>query len=437
MDNVFSRERLLADKLQCKEFTGIDVIEFTNRLSEMAEIGVTAEGGISRFPYTEAEKNVKELFKMWLEAAGLKVREDSIGNIIARFEGQNPDLPVVMTGSHLDTVPNGGAFDGVLGCLSSFMAIESLIKQNKRPLRSIELVVFVDEEGSRFNHGLFGSRAMLGEVNENDLNKFADDQGISLVDAMNKQGYDPSDITSVYRDVSDIHAFIELHIEQGRILEYEKKDIGIVSGIVGLTRIVFTFYGNTDHAGNTPMNMRKDTVAAASEFIFGVEKLPSKFSDTAVATVGKINVFPNGTNVIAGKTELTVDVRDISENSLNDLVKDIKELGNKIANERSLKLDVKCGDVISPVLMSQEIQNVIRASAEKNHLSFRDMPSGAGHDAMNMGRYVPTGMIFVPSYEGKSHSPKEWTSLPDCINGVAILKDTLYDLANQKVLIFP
>lgn len=431
MDSVFSKERLLSDKLKCKESAGIDVQEFANRLSEMAEIGITENGGISRFPYTKDEQKVKQLFKGWLTSAGLEVREDAIGNIFARFEGHNPDLPVVMTGSHLDTVPNGGAFDGALGCLSSFMAIESLIKQNKRPLRSVELVVFVDEEGSRFNHGLLGSRTMLGELNENDLKKFRDDKGIFLVDAMNNQGYDPSNISSAYRNISDIHAFVELHIEQGKILEYENKDIGIVSGIVGLTRISFTFYGSTDHAGNTPMNMRKDAVAAAGEFIFGVEKLPSQFSDTAVATIGKINVFPNGTNVIAGKTELFVDIRDISEKALSQLVTAVTELGYKVANERSLKLDVNGGDVISPVLMSEEIQNAIRSSIEKNQLSFRDMPSGAGHDAMNIGRYIPTGMIFVPSYEGKSHSPKEWTSLPDCINGVAILKDTLYDLANR------
>ncbi|MGO4887574.1 Zn-dependent hydrolase [Anaerobacillus sp. MEB173] len=431
METTFSRERLLFEQSQCNEINHIDVQQFVNRLSKLAEIGKTETGGISRFPYTDEYEEVTNLFKSWIQTAGLEVREDAIGNIIAKYEGQNPDLPVVMTGSHLDTVPNGGAFDGVLGCLSSLTAIESYIKENKRPLRSIELVVFVDEEGSRFNHGLFGSRAIVGEVSEKDLAKYSDDAGISLIDAMKKQGYNPEDISSVYRNINDIHAFLELHIEQGKILEYENKDIGVVTGIVGLTRRTFTFYGSTDHAGSTPMNMRKDTVAAAAELISGVEKLPSNFSDTAVATVGKMNVYPNGTNVIAGKTEVTVDMRDISEDTIVKLEEAITELANKIARERSLELDIQSGDIISPVLMAEEIKQMIKDSSEQHQLSYREMPSGAGHDAMNMGRYVPTGMIFVPSHEGKSHSPREWTSLSDCLNGIQVLKETLYQLASR------
>lgn len=425
---MFSKERLLEEEFHCKPNAGIDVETFANRLSELAEIGKTETGGISRFPYTAEEQQVKALFKEWLTSAGLQVREDAIGNIIARFEGQDLSLPVVMTGSHLDTVPNGGAFDGVLGCLSSFTAIESLMKQGSQPLRSIELVVFVDEEGSRFNHGLFGSRAMLGEIKESELERFKDDKGISLTDAMKNHGYEPGMLSSVHRN--DIASYMELHIEQGKILDYEKKDIGVVTGIVGLTRRIFTLYGSTDHAGSTPMNMRKDTVAAAAELILEIEKLPRQISDTAVATVGKINVFPNGTNVIAGKTELTVDIRDISEDSLQQLVEAIEETAKKVVNKREIELDISCGDLISPVLMSEEIQQFITKAAEKYQLSVRKLPSGAGHDAMNMGRYVPSGMIFVPSLEGKSHSPEEWTSLPDCIHGVAVLRDTLEELAN-------
>ena len=295
MTTVFSKERLLSEKRNSK--SGINLQEFADRLAKMAKVGVTEEGGISRFPYTEEEREVKELFKGWASSIGLDVREDAIGNIIARFEGQNPNLPVIMTGSHLDTVPNGGAFDGALGCLASLMAIEALIKEDKLPLRTIELVVFVDEEGSRFNQGFFGSRAILGEVDKIELEKFSDDEGISLIEAMVQQNYEPHDISSVYRDVNEIDSFVELHIEQGKILEHENKNIGIVTGIVGLTRRVFTFLGSTDHAGNTPMSLRKDTVVAAAELIVGIEKLPQTLSDTAVATVGKMNIFPNGTNV--------------------------------------------------------------------------------------------------------------------------------------------
>jgi allantoate deiminase len=428
---VFSKERLLSETVRNIDNGEIDVQAFVNRLSAMAEIGARKDEGISRFPYTEEERKVKELFKGWLTSIGLDVREDAIGNIIARYEGQNPDLPIVMTGSHLDTVPNGGAFDGALGCLSGLMAIEALSKENKRPLRTIELAVFVDEEGSRFNQGLFGSRAMLGEVDEKELEKFSDDEGISLIAAMERQGYKPNNISSAYRDPKEIDSFIELHIEQGKILEHENKNIGIVTGIVGLTRRTFTFYGSTDHAGNTPMTLRKDTVAAAGEFIVGIEQLPRTCSDTAVATVGKVNVFPNGTNVVAGKTEVTVDIRDISSESLEKLIQSIEELAYDISEKRALKLEVDSGDTISPVLMSDEIQNIIQTSIETHQLSYRYMPSGAGHDAMNLARYVPTGMIFVPSLDGKSHSPKEWTGLSDCLNGIHVLKDTLYSLADR------
>jgi allantoate deiminase len=429
--NIFSKDRLLSGQNDVKQYDGIDPLNVAEKLAALAAIGTTADGGISRHPYTKEEKNAKALFKEWMQSIGLRVHEDHVGNLFGVLEGEDPSLPVVMTGSHLDSVPNGGAFDGPLGCLSSLLAVEAFVKAGIKLKRTIEMVVFVDEEGSRFKNGLFGSRVLMGEVAQGELERFFDEEGLPLVKAMKDQGYEPENLHLDRRNPSGIHAFMELHIEQGKILENEGKDIGIVNGIAGPSWSSYTFFGSTDHAGNTPMYMRKDTVAAAAEFVLEVEKLPAKFSPTAVATVGSMTIFPNGTNVIAGKTEVVVDARDIMEESRDSMLAEMAGKAKEIAKRRQMEVEVEIGIKIPPVIVPARIQQMIAESAERNGLSTRVLPSGAGHDAMIIGRYVPSGMIFVPSHNGKSHSPEEWTDLRDCVNGIQVLKETLERLANE------
>lgn len=429
--NVFSKERFISEINETKNYPAINPVELAEKLSALAAIGRTKEGGVSRHPYTSEEKQAKALFKEWMQEIGLHVREDHVGNLFGVLEGEESSLPVVMTGSHLDSVPNGGAFDGPLGCVSSLLAVEAFIKQGIKLKRTVEVVVFVDEEGSRFNNGLFGSRVLMGEVESGELASFCDEEGISMLQAMKEQGYEPEKLHLDKRNPEDIHAFIELHIEQGKILESEGKHIGIVNGIAGASWRTYTFLGSTDHAGNTPMYMRKDTVAAAAEFILEVEKMPREYSETAVATVGNMTVFPNGTNVIAGKTEVVVDARDIHEESRNRMLDAMIDKAKEIAGKREIEVKVDEGIVIPPVMVPDQIQKLIAEAAGSNGLSTRVLPSGAGHDAMIVGRYVPSGMIFVPSHNGKSHSPEEWTSLPDCVNGIQVLKETLERLANE------
>ncbi|WP_144460593.1 Zn-dependent hydrolase [Siminovitchia fortis] len=431
MEKVFSKKRLLKELNDCPSYEGIDPAELAEKLAGLAEIGRTVGGGVSRFPYKVEEKQAKQLFSGWMEEMGLAVKEDAIGNLFGRLDGENPDLPVVLTGSHLDSVPNGGAFDGPLGCVSSLLAVKALIQSGAPLKRSVELVVFVDEEGTRFNNSLFGSRTLMGEVKKEDLMKFKDQNGKVLYEAMKESGFDPDNISSAYRNPKEIHAFLELHIEQGKRLEAEGKNIGIVNGIAGPVWTSFTFYGETDHAGNTPMEYRKDTVAAAGEFILAVEQMPRIFSETAVATVGKMNIFPNGTNVIAGKTELMVDARDIDENARDRMIAALKNTAKEIAQKRGLSVEVKEEVKIPPVVVPNKIQEAVREAAETSGLTAINIPSGAGHDAMIMGKYVPSGMIFVPSLNGKSHSPEEWTSLPDCVNGIQVMKKALKRLAND------
>ncbi|RST77702.1 Zn-dependent hydrolase [Siminovitchia acidinfaciens] len=431
MRKIFSKERLLEELSDCPSYEGIDPIEVAEKLSKLAEIGKTEAGGVSRFPYTNEESRAKKLFSEWMMDIGLSVNEDAVGNLYGRLEGKEPGLPAVLTGSHLDSVPNGGAFDGPLGCVSSLLAIKALAQSNTLIKRTIELVVFVDEEGARFNNSLFGSRTMMGEVKKEDLTLFEDKTGKTLAEAMKENGFDPKNISAAYRNPKEIHAFLELHIEQGKRLESEGKNIGVVNGIAGPVWTSYTFFGETDHAGNTPMEFRKDTVAAAGEFILAVEKAPREYSETAVATVGRMNIFPNGTNVIAGKTEVMVDARDIDAAARDQMLDALKKEAEDIAQKRGLNVEIKEEVKIPPVAIPEKIQGAVRSAAETSGLTAIDIPSGAGHDAMIMGKYVPSGMIFVPSHNGKSHSPEEWTSLPDCVNGVQVLKEALNELANE------
>ncbi|MFT8322442.1 MAG: Zn-dependent hydrolase [Bacillus sp. (in: firmicutes)] len=428
---MFSKERLIKEIDFCKPFEGICPMELADKLTALAEIGKTNQGGITRFPYTEEEERAKLLFKSWMEDIGLQVREDAIGNLFGRLEGEDKTLPVVLTGSHLDSVPNGGAFDGPLGVLSSLFAIKSIKNSGQKITRSIELVVFVDEEGSRFKNGLFGSRVMMGEVEEGDLASFQDEQGKILYDVMKNNKYYPNKIKEAHRAPEDIYAFLEVHIEQGKKLEKGHKNIGVVSGISGPAVISITFVGETNHAGNTPMEFRKDTVAAAAAFILEVEKAPRKFSETAVATIGKINVYPNGTNVIAGKTEIVLDARDVDEEAREKMLKYLRDTAEEIAKSREISVDFQEMLKIDPVIISDKMQSIISSAADRSGLTSVSLPSGAAHDAMTLGRYVSSGMIFVPSLNGKSHSPEEWTSLPDCVNGVQVLKESLIILANE------
>ncbi|SDI40520.1 Zn-dependent hydrolase [Alteribacillus bidgolensis] len=430
--NVFSKKRLLAsnDNLALTESLNPGIL--ADRLASLAEIGKTEDGGVTRYVYTEEEADAKKLFRSWMENAGLKVREDAVGNMYGRLEGKEPELPALLTGSHLDTVPNGGAFDGSLGCVSSLMAIEAIIQEHGQLRRSLELVVFADEEGARFGSGLFGSRAAMGEVSKEDLFQLRDENGVTAAEAMKRQGYAPNKLKKCVYPKEEIHAFLELHIEQGKSLEQQQKNIGIVNGIAGPSWLEVIFEGETDHAGNTPMDMRSDAAAGAADLVLSIENIPREISSTAVATVGKLQLFPNGSNVIAGKAEMTVDVRDIDEEVRDNMLIEIKREAERIAEKRGLKTETKIQIKIPPVPVPKWIQQHAQEAAEKLKLSYNYLPSGAGHDAMIAGKYVPSGLIFVPSYQGKSHSPEEFTSLKDCFNGVLALKEIAENIGNDN-----
>ncbi|WP_066172744.1 Zn-dependent hydrolase [Bacillus marinisedimentorum] len=403
--------------------SGVKGERLAARLAQLAEIGLTADGGVNRIAFSPEERRAKELVKKWMQEAGLSVSEDGAGNVIGRIEGKEDKETVIMSGSHVDSVPNGGHFDGPLGVLAALEVAEAWKSEGYEPLKSYEAVIFTDEEGARFNGGLTGSRAMTGEFDLAKQMKMKDVEGTPFEAVAASAGLDPQGFEKARRNLGNVAAFIEVHIEQGKRLEKEDLPVGVVTGIAGPCWLEVEFSGEAGHAGNTPMDQRHDALTAVSEFILQVESLPPESSSTAVATVGKLQVEPNGVNVIPGKVRLSVDVRDIEEKTRDELVGLITGKAEEIAGKRKVKAAINETLTVQPVPVTEELQTAASKSVEEA-LSIRPfhLPSGAGHDAMIMGRYVPMAMLFTRSKAGISHNPAEWSSLSDCIAAVHVLK---------------
>lgn len=401
------------------------------RLSQLALIGMTEEGGSNRIAYTKEERSAKETVKKWMKEIPLEVYEDEAGNVFGRLNGKDTTLPAVLVGSHVDTVPNGGHFDGTLGVLTALEVAQTWTEEAFIPDRNLEIVIFSDEEGVRFDGGLTGSRVMMGEADAGSLREDKDEDGVTFAEALRADGLDIDLLDKAVRNSEEIHAFVELHIEQGKVLEREDSPVGIVTGIAGPANLWVQFNGEAGHAGNTPMGQRLDALAAASEFMTELEKLPGRFSETAVATVGKIDVHPGGSNVIPGRVELIVDVRDIYLESRDSLLATIEELAVKIAERRGLQVVLDTKLRVDPVLIQDGMKEIVKVAVESSGFKLVFLPSGAAHDAMIMGRHVPTAMIFVRSQDGISHNPKEWTTLDDIMAGCKVLSETLKGLVTK------
>ncbi len=414
--------RLIEDYDSSLSFNGINGDRIAKRLHEISKIGLTEDGGSHRVGFSQEEKQAKLLVKEWMEELGLTIIEDGAGNVFGRMEGKDPSLPAIVSGSHLDSVPNGGHFDGPLGVLSSLELVEAWKETGYQPSRPYEVVIFSDEEGSRFNSGLTGSRAMTGDVDMELQRSLVDSNGNSFDQVMNKIGLSEESFTDAARNLEEIASFVEVHIEQGKKLEQQNLPVGIVSGIAGPSWLEVEFHGNAGHAGNTPMKEREDALVAAGEFISNIHELPGQVSDSAVATVGKLHVYPNGINVIPGKVALHVDVRDIHEETRTELI----QLIISEAENASDKFGVRCTHQqtlqVTPVPIQSEIKQHLRQAMEQHSIRATELSSGAGHDALIIGRHIPAAMLFVKSKEGISHNPKEWSSLNDCVQGVHVLK---------------
>ncbi len=386
-------------------------------------------GGITREVYTPTYAAALEWVAERMRAAGLETRLDAVGNLFGRWPGTEPGAPVVLTGSHVDTTLNAGRYDGVLGVLGAIEAVHALREQGVVPRRSIEVVAWAGEE-PRFGTGCVGSRAAAGELARADLDRLRDRAGVSMADALRQAGFDPDRLAEARIDPATVRALVELHIEQGIVLETHGEQVGVVTAIAAPHDFRLTLRGAATHAGATPMGLRRDALAGAAEAMLVIERLAQQSpSATTVATVGVVRARPGAINVVPGEVELDVDVRDSDLAAREQVVDAIVTATSEIAQRRGLEAEVApiVDDV--PVQCDGLVVEAAQAACRELGLDFRAMTSGAYHDAMIMGRRVPVGMLFVPSAGGVSHHPDEYTAPEDLDRGVRVLAGTLARLA--------
>ncbi|WP_339228925.1 M20 family metallo-hydrolase [Oceanobacillus sp. FSL K6-2867] len=425
-------KRLLEQYDKSYEGNGISGERIAQRLGELSKIGLTADNGSNRPGFSIAENEAKELIKTWMRDAGLDVSEDGAGNVFGRLAGQMDDSPVIMSGSHVDSVPNGGHFDGPLGVLAALEVAEAWKATDYQPRKPFEVAIFTDEEGSRFNNGLNGSEAMIGKANVEEKIELQDEEGRSFKEVLQDVGLSVQSYADSARQLDEIEFFVEVHIEQGKRLEKEQLPCGIVTGIAGPCWLELTFDGEAGHAGNTPMDDRKDALVAASEFVTKVSQLPRQINDSAVATIGKLHVEPNGVNVIPGKVTLYVDIRDIYKETRDELVNRVLSLSAEIADTYQIKVIHEEKVRVHPVPIGEDIQQLLEKALLEHGISPYKLPSGAGHDAMILGGKLPVAMIFTQSKNGISHNPAEWSSLSDCVQTVQVLKTFVESLQHDR-----
>ena len=394
----------------------------------MAQLTRLGEG-VNRLAFSDADWEGRQYIIDCMIDAGLDVEIDGFGNVIGYKVGTNPDLPVVMVGSHTDSVPNGGNYDGVVGVLSAIEAVRSMIDDGFEQEHTIAVVDFMCEESSRFGAATLGSKAMRGKLTLNDLHRLVDTQGITLYDVLKGRNLNPDAIESMAYN-RPVKAFIEIHIEQGKVLEHEQKQIGIVSGIAGPERFYVTIRGNADHSGATPMNLRHDALCGASKIILGIEEVTSMQEEPpVVGTVGIAEVVPGAMNVIPGAVKLGVDIRSISKVARDSVVFLIKELIDVIAEKRGLSYTIEPISKDHPVSMHPLMVKEIERAVTSLQLEYMIMPSGAGHDAMHWAEVAPTGMIFIPCRDGISHNSAEFAAMDDIVAGAEVLENVIKNIS--------
>ncbi|HCS53565.1 Zn-dependent hydrolase [Rubinisphaera sp.] len=408
----------------------IDLQRIKEDILALSEIGKDDEDrGIYRMAFTDADMRGKRWLIDRIEQAGLKSNVDGAANISGIFAGKT-EKPRVLVGSHIDTVPCAGALDGTLGVVVGLECLRRLVEAGVETERTLELIAFSDEEG-RFG-GMFGSQSVCGYITPDSLATMTDLDGILLQEEMRRQGYDPLEALDAARDPDSIRSYLELHIEQGPVLDRMHKSVGIVDEITGLFTWSVWLRGEANHAGTTPMDMRNDAFMGLADFAHEVPRiLEENGSERSRATIGKAQILPGAANTVPGIVEFSLDVRDTSEEFLDDLSTAFRKALSAIARRRNLKFDFEQKSYLQPVACSGEIVEQLKTQAKALNLEYHQMPSGAAHDAQIMGRMVPVGMIFVPSKNGKSHSPAEWTAWSDIEAGANVMLQTLLHLAQN------
>jgi allantoate deiminase len=398
-------------------------------LKWLGGFGSDPNGGASRLLYTPEWVNAQNALMRMMKDEGLSVQFDEVGNLFGRLEGIDNN-ETIMTGSHIDTVKNGGLYDGQYGIVAGLIAMRHLKHRYGQPLRNLELVSFAEEEGSRFPYVFWGVKNLFGLAERGEVEGITDSAGVSFVEAMRSAGFDFRKESAEIRN--DIKAFLEIHIEQGGVLEAESKSVGVVQHIVGQRRFTIELLGEPNHAGTTPMRYRKDAVKGLSLIVSAIMDRAIAYGDPLVATVGRIEIQPNVANVVPGKATFTLDVRHTHKEILVRFTDEATVQIKDIASREGLGVNIDMWMNVDPVPMNDRIVEAVKSQCERNGLNYRMMHSGAGHDSQIVAKFVPTGMLFVPSRKGISHSPLEYTSPNDLGEGVKALVAALYDLAYEK-----
>lgn len=385
--------------------------------------------GYTRFSYSREDMQAREYVLSQFKALGMEYRIDPVGNIRARIEGSSPNAPAVMSGSHIDTVLHGGMFDGLVGVIGALEVARVLRENGVKPLHPYEVVVFAEEEGSNFGSTTAGSKAMVGRYGVEELRKLKNPDGLSMYDVVRSIGLEPEKLPENILKPGDLKAMVELHIEQSVVLDSEKLQIGIVEAIAGIRAYSLSLEGVPNHAGATPMTLRKDPLAGAAEVIAEAEEAARNCATgSAVGTVGRIICEPNVSNIIPGKVRFTLDARDVKTEGMDEVVEKVRSKLENVAARRNLVAEMNLIGQSRAIWIDSKMTELIENAARKQGSLHRRMNSGAVHDACLIADVAPIGMIFVPSINGRSHVPEENTRWSDIEMGANVLLETLLKL---------
>lgn len=416
-----------------RDYVEVDVKKVMEHLNEIYQCGAKPDGTFTRMAYSREDKKGREVFCGYFEKLGIPTRVDQAGNLIARMEGTDPSLPAIMVGSHLDTVPDGGKYDGAVGCMGGLVVCETLIQEGRKLKHPLEVVVFTDEEGFRFGSGLLGSSALCGEeldIHPEDL----DIEGKTRREVFEGCGMSVEHVAGAKRDPESIHCFIELHVEQGGTLDKKQIPVGIVSSIAGVSRFEVTITGEANHAGSTMMEDRKDALVAASHFIGQVpETVRTHGNPYTVSTVGTIRVTPNSVNVVPGTCTFQLEIRDQNDAVMKEIETRLHTTLEEICQREDVSYTWDPISYHAPAPMNEAVKKAIETAVKKTGTDYMVLPSGAFHDSLLMTGLVPTGMIFVPSENGISHSRYEFTKEEDIGLGCAVLLETILEVDNMEM----
>lgn len=401
----------------------INAARLNRSLEELGRIGESPQG-MQRLAYSPEDVAGRQYVMGLMGRAGLETRIDRAGNIIGRKEGSAPGLPAIAMGSHTDTVPNGGKYDGALGVLAAIECAQTLADSGHSLRHPVEVLVFTNEEGTRYHRWLLGSRAMAGLLEPADLNA-VDDEGVPLSARLADIGGDLMRIGEAQRGPDEMAAYLELHIEQGPTLHQSGTSIGVVTGITGRTVLEVQIMGTANHAGTTPMAGRHDALVSASKLVLAAQRLATDLEICRVATVGSIQAQPNAVNVVPGAVRLGVEFRDLDMASLAAAEGVIRDEAGLVAAADGVTVEVRRQESTNAVPINTGMQALVQEAAQRGGLTWERLPSGAGHDAQAMAAITQAAMIFVPSLAGISHSPQEYTKPTDCANGARVLLNLL------------